>query len=84
MLLNVKVFAFVCGVAWALGLFIVTWGIIIFQGASRERTLIGKIYRGYTISPLGSIIGFMWAFMDGIITGVILAALYNVIITKIM
>jgi hypothetical protein len=34
---------------------------------------------GYSISPLGSLIGFVWATPDGLIGGVILAWLYNAI-----
>lgn len=35
----------------------------------RERTLIGQLYRGYSISPAGSIIGLIWAFFDGLTGG---------------
>ncbi len=83
MLLNVKVFALACGAAWGLGLFIFTWWIIIFEGATKETTLIGKVYRGYSISPIGSFIGLIWAFIDGIIGGAVIALFYNFIITKV-
>ncbi len=47
------------------------------EGATGEQTVIGMIYRGYEISPIGSVIGFIWAFIDGYIGGLILAWLYN-------
>ncbi len=76
---NVKAFALTCGLVWGIGLFILTWWIIIFDGATGEPTLIGRLYRGYTISPSGSFIGLMWAFVDGLIGGAIFAWLYNLL-----
>ena len=38
---------------------------------------IGHIYRGFNISPLGSVIGLAWATCDGFIAGALLAWLYN-------
>ena len=77
MRLNVKAFALACGLVWGLGLFILTWWIIAFDGSSNEITLIGRLYRGYNISPLGSISGLVWALADGTVGGAIFAALYN-------
>jgi hypothetical protein len=77
MRLNVKAFALTCGLVWGLGLFFLTWWIIAFDGATGEPTLIGRLYRGYSISPPGSFIGLVWAFVDGLITGAIFAWLYN-------
>jgi len=77
MKLNIKAFALSCGIIWGLGLFCFTWWIIAFDGASGEPTLIGRLYRGYAISPIGSLIGLVWAFFDGLIAGAIFAWLYN-------
>jgi hypothetical protein len=77
MRLNVKAFALTCGLIWGLGLFFITWWIIAFDGASGRVTLIGQLYRGYNISPIGSIIGLVWALFDGAIGGAIFAWLYN-------
>ena len=79
MRLNVKAFALTCGLAWGIGLFFLTWWIIAFDGATGEPTLIGRLYRGYSISPAGSFIGLVWAFVDGLILGAIFAWLYNLI-----
>ncbi len=79
MKLNIKAFALACGVIWGLGLFVLTWWIIVFDGASGEPTLIGRVYRGYSISPHGSLIGMGWAFTDGLIGGAIFAWLYNLL-----
>jgi len=77
MKLNVKAFALSCGILWGFGLFALTWWFIAFDGATGEPTLIGRLYRGYTISPIGSVIGLVWAFFDGGIGGAIFAWLYN-------
>ena len=77
MKLNVKAFAYTCAIIWGLGLFLITWWFMIFEGASGETTLIGRVYVGYNISPLGSLIGLVWASIDGLILGAIFAWLYN-------
>ena len=79
MKLNMKAFALTCGVIWGFGLFFLTWWIIAFEGSTGEPALIGRLYRGYSISPAGSIIGLVWALFDGMIFGVIFAWLYNLI-----
>ena len=83
MRLDVKAFAFTCGLVWGLGLFFLTWWIIAFDGVTGEITLIGRFYRGYSISPMGSFVGLIWAFFDGLIGGAIFAWLYNVIAVRI-
>lgn len=79
MKLNVKAFALTCGLMWGIGLFLITWWVIAFDGISGEPTLVGRLYRGYCLSPLGSIIGLIWAFIDGLIGGAIFAWLYNLL-----
>jgi len=77
MKLNVKAFALACGILWGLGLFVLTWWVIAFDGSTSEITMIGRLYRGYTISPLGSLLGLLYGFIDAFIGGAILAWLYN-------
>ncbi len=77
MKLNIKSFALACGIFWALGLFLLTWWLIAFDGATGEATFIGRLYRGYTVSPIGSIIGLIYAFFDALVGGAIFAWLYN-------
>jgi hypothetical protein len=77
MRLDVKAFAITCSLVWGFGLFFLTWWVILFDGATGEPTLIGRLYRGYTISPLGSVIGLVWALADGFVGGLVFAWLYN-------
>lgn len=79
MKLNVNAFGLACGILWGIGLFFITWWIIAFEGVTYDRTIIGLVYRGYSISPWGSVIGLIWAFIDGWVGGIILAWLYNIL-----
>jgi hypothetical protein len=82
MKLNVKAFALTCGLVWGVGLFLLTWWIIAFDGSTGEATLIGRLYRGYSISPAGSFIGLAWAFGDGLVAGAVFAWLYNLVSSR--
>ena len=77
MKLNVKALALACGILWGSVVFLVTWWVIILDGASGDPTWLGQVYRGYNISPVGSIIGLGWGLVDGLIVGAVLAWLYN-------
>lgn len=79
MRLNAKAFALTCALIWGIGLFLITWWIIIFEGSMDRPTFVGLIYRGYSISPVGSILGLIWGFVDGFIGGIIFAWIYNAI-----
>jgi len=77
MKLNVKSFALTSGIIWGVGVFFLTWWIIAFDGETREATFIGKLYRGYTITAAGSVIGSVYGFFDALFGGAIFAWLYN-------
>jgi hypothetical protein len=77
MKINIRAFALAAGLWWGLGMFALTWWMILFQGATGDPTIIGRVYRGYSLSPIGSLIGLGWGFVDGLIGGAILAWLYN-------
>lgn len=77
MKLDIRALAVTAAVVWGLGVFLLTWWIILFEGASSDPTWLGRIYRGYEISPLGSVIGLVWALVDGLIGGAVFAWLYN-------
>jgi hypothetical protein len=84
MKLDIKAFALTCAVLWGLGLPLLTWWIMAFDGASANPTWIGHIYRGYNLTLVGSLIGAVWAFFDGLIGGAIFAWLYDVIGARIL
>ncbi|MBD3346584.1 MAG: hypothetical protein GF401_16130 [Chitinivibrionales bacterium] len=78
MKLNPKACGLSFGLVWGLGIFFLTWWLIMFRGISREKLLIGEVYRGYEISPKGSIIGLLWGFVDGLLGGALYAWAYNI------
>ena len=77
MKLNIKAFAVACGLLWGIGLFLLTWWVIAFEGSTGDLMLIGHLYRGYNVSPVGSVIGLVWGFFDALIGGAVFAWLYN-------
>ena len=79
MRLDVKAFALACGLMWGIGLFLITWWIIAMDGSTSDPTFLGRVYRGYTVTPAGSLIGLAWGLADGAVGGAILAWLYNVL-----
>lgn len=82
-MLNVKAFAIAVSLLLGLGLFFMTWWIMFFEGVTHEVTFIGQLYRGYNISPMGSVIGLLWGLADGLFGGAIFAYLYNFLASKL-
>jgi hypothetical protein len=82
MKLDVKAFALTCGLIWGFGLLFITWWIMLFEGATGDLLAIGHVYRGFNISPIGSIFGLVWGLVDGMIGGAIFAWLYNFIVRR--
>jgi len=82
MRLNIKAFALTCGLIWGFGVFFLTWWLIILEGNAVEPYFLCRIYRGYTVTPVGSLIGAIWGFLDAGIGGVIFAWLYNLLADK--
>ena len=64
MRLDVRAFPLTCGVVWGLGLPLLTWWIMAFDGPSTDLTWIGHIYRGYDVTFVASLIGGVWAFFE--------------------
>ena len=83
MQLNIRAFALACAIIWGLGLFVVTWWVILLEGATGNTTWLTVIYRGYTVSAGGSFIGLAWAFVDGLVGGFVFAWLYNLLARKL-
>jgi len=82
MRIDVKTFALTCALFWGVGLFAMTWWIIAFGGATGDMTFLGRVYLGYSITPVGSLIGLVWAFLDALIAGAIFAWLYNALANR--
>ncbi len=83
MKINVKAFALTCGIVWGFGLFALTWWLIAFEGSTHSVTFIGRIYRGYNVSPTGSLVGLVYGFFDALVGGAICAWMYNTIAARL-
>jgi hypothetical protein len=71
------------GIVWGGLLFITTW-ISYYTGYGKLflEALAQSIYPGYTISPLGSFLGLIYGFLDGLISATIIGWIYNKIISS--
>ena len=63
-------------------MFLLAWWLILTGNAEGPTTLFERIYIGYSYTPLGSVIGAVWGFVDWGIAGVIFAWFYNLINKK--
>ena len=78
MKLNVKAFSLTCGILAGLAMFLFTWWVILFEGyGTVVPQWISIVYREYSITPLGSLVGLIWGLVEGLIGGAIFAWLYN-------
>jgi hypothetical protein len=77
MKLNIRALALTFGILWGLGVFVMTWWVILTGGAAGAPTLLERVYLGYAFTPLGSVIGLIWGAVDGLICGALIAWLYN-------
>ena len=82
MRLSVKACAFAGSILCGFGLLLLTWWIILHEGATGEITFIGRVYWGYRITPAGSVIGLLWGLADGAVGGALFALLYNVVVAR--
>ena len=77
MKLSIKAMAIAGAIVGGLGLFLATWWIILMDGPHDGPVFLSKIYRWYSISPLGSFIGCLWGAVDGAAGGAGFAWIYN-------
>ena len=77
--MSIRSLALTAGVFGATTMFFLTWWLIFTGNAEGPTTLLERIYIGYTFTPLGSVIGAAWGFVDFAIAGAVFAWLYNCI-----
>ena len=83
MKLNIKAFALAAGITWGINWFALTWFMMLFDGMTGEITIIGRIYRGFSLSPIGSLYALVWGFLDGFFIGLLVAWIYNKLIPRL-
>jgi hypothetical protein len=67
------------GIFGAITMFLLAWWLILTGNAEGPVTLFERIYIGYSFTPMGSVIGAAWGFVDFGIAGALFAWLYNLI-----
>ena len=67
------------GIFGAASMFFLAWWLIFTGNAEGPITLFERIYIGYSFTPIGSVIGAAWGFVDFGIAGAVFAWLYNCI-----
>ena len=77
--MSVRSFALTTGIFGASAMFLLAWWLIIIGNAEGPVTLFERMYIGYSFTPLGSVIGAVWGFVDWGIAGAVFAWLYNLI-----
>ena len=70
------------GIFGAAAMFLLSWWLMLTGNAEGPVTLFERIYIGYSFTPMGSIIGAIWGFVDWGIAGALFAWLYNLINKK--
>jgi hypothetical protein len=76
-MLSIRSVALTTGILGASAMFLLAWWLIIIGNAEGPITLFERLYIGYSFTPLGSVIGAVWGFVDWGIAGAIFAWLYN-------
>ena len=83
MRLDVKASAIAGAVICGVGLFLLTWWLILFGDAKAETTsLISQVYLGYRVDAIGSLIGLFWGAVDGLFGGFFFAWVYNRVVAR--
>ena len=78
-MLSIRSVALTLGIIGGASMFLLAWWLIIIGNAEGPTTLLERMYIGYNFTPLGSVIGAVWGFVDFGIAGAIFAWLYNLI-----
>jgi len=81
MKLDVVGFGITLGCIWGMCIFVLAFASKISQRAEKTVQLFSKVYRGFGKTLLGSFIGFVWGFIDGAVSGLLIAWVYNKIIS---
>ena len=77
--MSVRSVGLAAGIFGAASMFFLAWWLILTGNAEGPVTLFERIYIGYSFTPMGSVIGAAWGFVDFGIAGALFAWLYNLI-----
>lgn len=81
--LNAVVTGLVTGLLAGLALFVATNWLVLKGGGSHEvgphLSLLAQYFLGYSVTFVGSLVGFVWAFACGLVVGYAGSWLYNAV-----
>ena len=77
--MSIRSVGLTAGIFGAASMFFLSWWLILTGNAEGPVTLFERIYLGYSFTPMGSVIGAFWGFVDFGIAGALFAWLYNLI-----
>ena len=79
--LNGNILGFVLGVIGALGIFVATNWLVLKGGevVGPHLGLLGQFLIGYSVTFTGSLIGAIYAFIIGYVSGVLISWIYNAV-----
>jgi|TARA_B100000678_G_scaffold257983_1_gene237238 hypothetical protein len=77
--MSIRSVGLTAGIFGAASMFFLAWWLIFTGNAEGPITLFERIYIGYSFTPMGSVIGAAWGFVDFGIAGAVFAWLYNCI-----
>ena len=78
-MISIRSLGLTTGIFGACAMFFLAWWLILTGNAEGPVTLFERIYIGYSFTPMGSVIGAVWGFVDFGIAGALFAWLYNCI-----
>ncbi len=78
-LLNGRLLGIVLGFLFGIGLFLATNFLVLKGGphVGAHLGLLGQFFPGYRVTFWGSVVGFWYMFVVGLILGIVLGAVYN-------
>jgi len=76
-MISIRSLALTAGIFGAVTMFFLAWWLILTGNAEGPVTFFERIYIGYSYTPMGSVIGAAYGFVDWGIAGAIFAWLYN-------
>ena len=80
--LNARAWGIAVGLLLGIGLFAAT-NVLVIKGGDEvgpHLALLGFYFPGYTVTFLGSLIGFMYAFVMGYVLGRLIGVAYNTLV----
>jgi len=77
MKLNVTAFAVAGGILWGASICILTWLALLGYGNVDAETIAKSYYIGFTVTPVGSVVGAIYGFFDMGIACAIFSLIYN-------